>query len=247
MDNELVKEYDKFFVENYKYLLGFSKSINPAYDYESLLHDCYLKCKKRIESNGYDGKEFLNFTRVTIMNTFKTNYRNKKNNVDFDLIDFNSEIESKLKFNADIEQQEKDRYAYVSYINTSAFEFVDKYFNDKEKFIFKTYYILKGKQLNYKQLALVTGYSITSVSLIIKKIKKELKINLKSFIETGLKEMEKQELIKKIINTLPLPIEKNEEMYKNLYFETFQQNWQGCHCKINNLREALKLFVEKNK
>jgi DNA-directed RNA polymerase specialized sigma subunit len=65
------------------------------------------------------------------------------------------------------------------------FEFIEENFNQKEVFVFRTYYLLKHKHLNYKTLAQVTGYSITSVSNIVKKIKKSIRENLQAYIMTG--------------------------------------------------------------
>lgn len=181
------QEFDMFFSENYNYLLGFGKLINSKQDYESLLHDTYLKCRKRIDLSGFTGSTFLNFVRMSMSNLKTDNYRKTKNYVIIDIedTDFQDEIDSRLLKDADYLEQRKNYDNEMSYLNTMAFEYVDKYFTAKENMVFKTYFILKNKQLNYKQLAEATNYSITTVSNIIMKIKKELRENLITYINTG--------------------------------------------------------------
>lgn len=180
-----IEEFNKFFTENYNLLTGFSKSINPKADYESLTHNSYIKCINAIEKRGYDGKDYLNFTRVVVMNTYKSNYRDKKNIISFEDADFEIEIESCLHLKDYQDQQEEEIRRKEEFLNTIIYEFVDRYYSRKENFIFKTYYLLQRKKINYKQLSEVTGYSITSVSNVIKKIKKDLKENLLRYINTG--------------------------------------------------------------
>ena len=175
MTGDTVLQFNNFFIQNYNYLLGFSRSIDVKNDYEDLLHNCYLKCHRRIALSGYSGTSFLNFIRITIINTYKTNYRDKKHTVDFEGQNYNSMVEDILLNDFENELSRKQYINDVQFINTMIYEYVNKYFNEKENMIFKTYFLLKYKHLNYKQLADATGYSITSVSNTIKNIKKELK------------------------------------------------------------------------
>jgi RNA polymerase sigma factor (sigma-70 family) len=185
-DKEL-QLFDEFYVKEYKYLRTFSKSINPSADYESLLHDCYLKCRDRIEVNGYLGTDYLNFVRVTIINTYKSNYRagKRKQMVDFEDPNYYNTIEDILSLKDQQEEQETEREHRNIYLNTIIFEYIETVYSPKEIFVFKTYYLLKHKHLNYKTLSEMTGYSITSVSNIIKKMKKDIRLNLISYIFSG--------------------------------------------------------------
>jgi RNA polymerase sigma factor (sigma-70 family) len=187
MNDEKINKFNEFYVNQYKYLLGFSRSINPQADYESLLHDCYLKCRDRIEKNGFDGLDYMNFVRVTIMNQYKSNYRNikKKQLVDIEDPDYYNTIES-VSLTKEIQQEQQNEiYNKNIYLNTIIFEYVDKNFTARDQFIFKTYYLLKHKHLNYKTLSEVTGYSITSVSNTIKRMKKAIRTDIMSYILTG--------------------------------------------------------------
>jgi len=180
-----IEEFNNFFVNEYKYLLGFSKSIDPRNDYESLLHNCYLKIYQRIALSGYSGSTYLNFMRCTIMNTFKTNYRDKKHTIDAEDLHVVNEVEDYLRDQEDYLDQQKENDEKNQIINTYVYEYVQKYYSPQENMVFKTYFVLKHKHLNYKQLSQATGLSMNAVSIIIKKIKKDLKANLKNYMLNG--------------------------------------------------------------
>jgi hypothetical protein len=113
--------------------------------------------------------------------------------------------------------------------------------------IFKTYYVLKHKHLNYKQLALATNLSQTSVSNTIKTIKKDLRLNLLSYINTGYRIMELQQLIGKVELILKTDVQQNKQNYRETYQQVFGKPWVGCGCNVNPMREALRVWYEKNK
>lgn len=250
--NTKLTEFNEFFIKNYKYLLGFAKSINTKNDYESLLHNCYLKAYQRILLSGYSGCTYLNFIRVIIMNQYKTTYRDNKrgdnkNTIDISNNNYSEEVEENLLNEYDYEEQSKAYDQQMSYINTMAFDYVNKYFNAKENMVFKTYYVLKHKHLNYKQLALVTNMSITSVSNIIKKIKKELIENLIIYINTGERKMELEEKIIGVENLLKKDLRHNLGEYKSWYLAIFNKCWTGCGCQLDNLRQSLIVWLQKQK
>ena len=179
-----VREFDEFFVKEYDYLVQFSRSIDPQSDFEGLLHDCYIRCKDRITVNGYSGLTFMNYMRVTLQNQYKSNYRllQKRPQVNFDNENYYHTIEVNLQYKNDQEQQEKELQDKVSYVNTMVWSYISEHFNQKEQFVFRTYFLLKPKRINYKQLSEATGYSITTVSNIIKRMKIDIKLNLESYI-----------------------------------------------------------------
>lgn len=243
-----IEQFDNFFIDNYKYLLGFTRSIDVRNDYESLLHDCYLKCKYRIMLSGYSGNSYLNYVRVTIMNTYKTSYRDRKKIVDYDDLNYMGEIEEVLQDTFDYEQQ-RELYEYeMQYLNTMIYDYVDKYFTPKEQAIFKTYYLLKRKHINYKILAQATNYSQTSVSNTVKKIKKSLKENLMCYINTNMNIMELQDKIKRIEQTLAKPFNKNLGEYKSCYILAFDRPFKSsCSCQLGRMRTDLLTWVATNK
>jgi len=247
MNNEdKVNEFNQFFSSNYKYLKGFTKSIDCKADYENLLHHVYLKVRDRIETNGYNGNEYMNFTRVALMNSYKSQYRqNKKIQIiDIDDEDFTNHIETILVNQEELLQQDQLIQAEISYIINGIYEYVEKYFNQKELFVFRTYYLLKHKHLNYKQLSEATGYSVTSVSNIIKRIKKELRQNLKIYLKTGSK---MEELQKEIEALLQKDIYKHFNDYKTMYLKIYGRCWAGCKCHKPALKQEIINWYEQNK
>lgn len=258
--NTKLHEFNNFFIKNYKYLLGFTRSIDVHNDYESLLHDCYIKCHKRIDLSGYSGNTYLNFVRVTIINTYKTKYRDRKDFVAIDTCGEDGYLHSDNRvqsWNDKAEQRLLDEYEYdllqkeydaeMSFYNTMVYEYVNKYFSPKENMIFKTYYVLKHKHLNYKQLSEVTNLSQSSVSNTIKNIKKSLKHNLLCYLNTGLNKMELHELITKVENILKTNPRANKQNYMELYYQVFGKHWSGCNCNTEPMRQALIQWLNKNK
>ena len=178
------QEFDNFFCDEYEYLVQFSRSIDPKTDYLDLLHDSYIRCRERITVAGYSGLDFMNFMRVTIINTYKSGYRlkQKRPQVNLECENYYQTIETKLQLKREQEQQEIDYQNQVEYLNTMVFCYIDETFDEKEQFVFKTYYLLKPKRINYSQLSNVTGLSITAVSNIIKRMKTSIKENLENYI-----------------------------------------------------------------
>jgi len=179
-----VEEFDRFFCNEYEYLRSFAKSINPQADYDCLLHDVFIRCKDRISTAGFTGNTFLNFTRVALMNQYKSNYRlqQKRTTVDINNENYYGFIEYNLQLKLEQEEQDKELQDHTSFVNTMIYSYIDEYYDEREKFVFKTYFLLKPKKINYKQLSEATGYSITAVSNIIKRMKQDIKLNLERYI-----------------------------------------------------------------
>jgi RNA polymerase sigma factor (sigma-70 family) len=241
-----VKLFDEFYVENYKYLLGFSKSINPKADYESLTHDVYLRARTRIEENGYSGETFMNFIRVALMNLYKSQYRNEKNKIiiDIDDEDYYQCIEESLSIKEEQEEQEREKQHQTEYITAMIYEYLDKYYSQKDIFVFKTYYQLRHRYLNYKQLAIACDMSITSVSNKIKTIKKDLKRNLVSYIYGGIK---MDELLLQVEKLLEKNVSQYFQEYDMMHRKIFGSDWKGCRCKSSKLHDKLKEWYINNK
>jgi len=187
LNEDKLKEFDEFFCKEYQYFLGFNKSINPSHPYEDTLHDCYLRARSRIAENGFTGTTYLNYFRVILMNYFKSNYRTnmKHQIIDIENPDYLYLTEEILAMKADQEEQQNQQDQTNTYLTSAVYEYLDKYASPKEFFVFRCYFLLKHHHINYKQLSEITGYSITSVSNIIKRLKKDLRINLKTYILTG--------------------------------------------------------------
>lgn len=244
MNDEKVKEYDNFIVNNYNLLKGFCKSIDAKNDYENLMQTSYLKCRERIMINGYDGKDFLNYFRCTAMNTYKSEYRQKQKKQLIDIEDqcYYNTIEDSLQQQNEQDKQNEDIHNQISYIINGIYDYLDTYFDEKQIFVFKIYFLLKHKHLNYKQLSDATGYSITSVSNIIKKIKKELRINLITYLKTGMNKEELLQEVKKLIDK-----GQNWNDSRIMYTKITGQRWSNCKCKTNQLYNFIIEWYNNNK
>jgi len=240
-----VDEFNIFFKQNYNYLLNFSKSFNKYIDYEDLLHNTYIKCLNRIQLSGFSGSTYLNFMRVAITNGYKTHYRDKKKQVELDyhISEIDTYLQSEYQYhNNKIQQREN-----ADIVNTYIFEYVNKYFDEKHERIFKSYYLLRYRHINYKKLSEITGYSITTVSNIIRYVKEQLKINLECYIYTGLNVMELKELIAKVEKILTTEVRQNLQNYKEVYKLVFGKPYTGCNCTAHTMKPLLKQWLEKNK
>lgn len=249
--------FNQYFSEHYIYLRGFALLIKRQEDAENLLHDAYLRCYKRIELSGFSGSTFLNFIRVTMTNANKNSFRDSKEIVPIESQEcyneteysgnYDSEVEQKLLSTAEDEEVQKQYDYEVNYKHTMAFQYVDQYFNEKEKMVFRTYYVLKHKHLNYKQLSLACNMSQSSVSNIIKNIKKSLRLNLECYIRNGMNTMELQEKVTKVEVLLQKDLRHNLGEYKSYYLLIFGKSWSGCGCNLNQIRESLKSWAVKNR
>lgn len=247
MNEDKVREFNRFFTKEYKYLRGFAKSIDIRNDYESLLHDCYLKCLTRIAVSGYSGSTYLNFVRVTITNSYKTAYRDKKHTQDIETPEISNEVEEQLQS----EQQYQDYLQAfnldVSYINTYIYAYVNRYYDLKHEYIFKTYTILKHKQLTYKQLSTATGFTLDYVSKIVRRIKKDLQKHLWYYIQNGEELMDKKLLVEKVGVVIQTDFNRNLGNYKDVYIEVFGHPWTGCSCNMRVMRQQLIDWYNQNK
>lgn len=244
MNEVTVKKFDEFFTANYKYLLGFSKSICPQADYESLTHDLYLRARTRIAANGFSGDTYMNYTRVGLMNLYKSHYRSKKKHILIDIEDpdYYNLTEEVLAMNEYQNDQQMELDQTNTYLTSNVYEYLDKYTTPKEQFIFKSYYLLKRHHINYKELSEITGYSITSVSNIIKRLKKQLRRSLSLYIRTGLN---MEELLKEVQGIITNG--GSWEQWRQIYKKIYGSDWHGCKCKQNKLEHMIKEWYNQNK
>lgn len=254
----LTQEFNNYFSKNYFYLLSYA-SLKNQREKEDILHDVFLKCYRTISLSGFSGHTFSNYIRRAIKNAATNKYRdnNVRNNVELEpsinytptefTDSYESEAEMKLLIKTEEEEQQKEYDYEVNFKHTMAFEYVNKYFSERDKMVFKTYYVLKYKHLNYKQLASATNMSQSTVSNIIKNIKKELKKNLECYLNTNMNIMELNEKVLKVETLLQKDLRHNLGEYKSYYLLIFSKSWSGCGCNLNQIRESLKAWLIKNK
>jgi len=247
MCDDKAKQFDYFFSKNYKLLLNYSKSIDrKSEDSQDLLHNVFLKCRNRIISSGYSGNDFLNFTRVSILNTYKTDYKNNKKitKVNIDDPNFYNYIDQYLG-DKEIEViKEKEIQDREVFLTAMIYEYLEKYVDERDRFIFKSYFLLKHRHINYQQLSECTGFSLSTVSNTIKRLKKQLKKDLKCYILGGLT---MNELLEEVRILLTKPIGPAYEEYSQMYTKITGSSWTICKCKKDKLLIWMKNWYNENK
>ena len=172
--------YNTAFTKNYDYLLKWSK-----YDVD-ILHDVYLKIirglyYKGFEYNGNFENKIMNYIKTTIVNTFKTSKTRIKFN---NQIALNKQAEEFLIKLDDDNKDDLRTQAEYELIIEYLFKYLKKKYTQKEQYIFRSYYLSNKnmKRLTYKQLSKRTGYNIAKISLLMKKMKQDLKDHLIDYI-----------------------------------------------------------------
>lgn len=177
------KIYNDVFSNQYQSLLKFAK--NDADN----THNSYLKTLKRITEKGFTAHtltELKNklkiYSKTVIYNGFKTNYTQKKNNVEIDW-----QADQQLQQNNTQLQEEKLYYDELEYFTIKLFEYLKKNYDEATNYVFRCYYLYdkNNRKITYQQLSEITGYSVSKVCCIIQKIKSDLKMNLKKYINNG--------------------------------------------------------------
>jgi len=189
--------FNEVFAENYQELVIFARND------EDLVHDTYEKILKRFTAKpNTDDKRFSDnvqftgnttteirkklfyYTKTAIFNTFRTNERLKKFTVQPD--DFISEVERVLTTNDILEQDNLDYEHQLEFITEKLFEYIKLKYKETDAYVFRVYFIYdKDNKITYKQLSVITGFSISKCCGIIQTIKADLRLNLINYINNG--------------------------------------------------------------
>lgn len=186
----LVKDFDRFFETKYEKLLNEAVSITQHYDYSAdMVNDAYLKVRQRIWLSGFTGNNFHGFLWQSISNEWKVLCNRKKirHFVDIDSSDnedgyYHSDrikAENVLLLEDEWNKQQEEYYQKIEFIVRILFNYIETHYNEKEAYLFKTYFLL-GE--TYKELSIRTGYSQSYISNTIKPIKKKLKHNFIDYL-----------------------------------------------------------------
>lgn len=240
--NQNITEFNEFFQNNYAELHEYATQLNTSstYDYDDLLHRSYLKCYNAIQKGNYTGNTYSSYTYVTIKNTYLTMIRDSKTWYDISTEEVQTLVENQLIEDSEIDRQEE--ILIMSYLVNGLYEFVDKYYDERDSNLFRIYYKL-NKKINYKQLSQLSGYSITAVSNVIKKIKQDLQKNYKYFIEFGMKEEELKQLIDLCKETSKLDVITHYNKYCELHIQIFQDSYRGCKCTPYRLKNKIQQWL----
>lgn len=184
----LVQDFDRFFVKKYEKLLNEAVSITQHYEYSNdMVNDAYLKVRQRIWLSGYTGTNFHGFVWQSISNEWKVLCNRKKIRHFIDIDDHDNHFndiehaEQYLLTEEEWNQKQEEYYQKIEYIVRILFNYIETKYNEKEAYLFKTYFLL-GE--TYKQLSVRTKYSQAYISNTIKPIKKDLKNNFTQFLKS---------------------------------------------------------------
>jgi len=178
MNEDKVKEFDKYFNANYIKIKRSAKTLmKHSEDYEDVLHNVFLTIRDRISRKGFEGTKYGGYIYISLMNEFKLSKNKEKKNITLDIDD---EVIMNIAewCMEDYENSYQSHLNYVEeneYITKVLFEFIGKNFNEKECFIFRTYYLSKDK-MTYKRLADITKYEYSTLQQMIKEIKKKIRL-----------------------------------------------------------------------
>lgn len=190
-----VKLFNEFFIDNYKNLVKDAQKItnhNPYYDMaEDFVHDNYIKILNRIALSGFTGSNFRGYFFMAMKNDFRVlkNREKVRHFVPIDTVDNDNGWEygktnrSKAEqYLLEEEEWNKDQEQYHTIIESIVihlFKYVQIKYNDKQTYLFITYF-LEGD--TYKQLSERTGVDISIISKTIKPMKLDIKNNFQTYI-----------------------------------------------------------------
>jgi len=172
--------YDNIVTTHYQRLIVFARE-----DADNV-NDCYLKVRNRLESKPFTAhtetelvQKLITYTKSTIFNQFKTNYTAKKN-----YIEVGHDAETQLQQEELEEQLELQELNQMRFEVQKLFEYLKKNYSEADNYVFRVYYLHneQGKKITYKELSVITGYSISKCCGIIQKVKKDLRLNLIQYI-----------------------------------------------------------------
>lgn len=178
----LILTYNNIFAENYQRFIRFAR------EDRDLVHRTYLKIFKNFSTANFTGvtdSEIRNkiyaYCKSSIYNTFLTQQRLRKYTINPDEV--MDKLEIILQNSQNENDSEKENQKKLEYINKKLFEYLKKNYNESDQYVYTCYFLYdKDKRLTYKQLSVITGYSISKVCGIIKMIKTDLKQNLIKYI-----------------------------------------------------------------
>ena len=180
---DTLNTFNNYFSNNYnglvKYTIMIGQSVNLIEKRErwakDILHDSYLKINNRLTMSGFTGN-LTGYTMITINNALISHYNKVVKTIPIEInTDSIDNIEDILLAQ---EQEHKERVVYqneIEIISRNIFRYLSTRYNDKQKYIFRTYFL--NKKMTYKKVKKTTGYSLGFISETIKKIKQDLKYN----------------------------------------------------------------------
>ena len=174
----LVQTYNQIFAQNYKHFCIFAQ--NDA----DLVNNVYLKIYNNFQVANFTGKtlseikeKIYGYCKVSIYNTFLTQKRLQKNNIEIE------NCQTQLQQTESIDEDNRTETQQLEFISMKLFQYLKLHYSEADEYVFTCYYLYdKDKRLTYAQLSTITGFSISKVCGIIKRIKQDLQQNLVNYI-----------------------------------------------------------------
>jgi hypothetical protein len=184
MTGETLQKFNEFFTSNYNKLLTY------CYDYrisEDYLHQAYLNTYDKIQKTGWTGNSYTTYIIRSVVNLDINDKKSLKNrnvvNIDTEnqltIEDKLEEIKTEDEINELIRQRNE-------YIVRELFQFLQYHVkcSEIEMMIFKIYYLSKTK-MSYVKIKQLTGVNKNRVTLILRKIKKQINTDFITYINAN--------------------------------------------------------------
>jgi len=172
--------YNKVFETQYNSLVTFARQ-----DVDNV-HNSYLKTLNRINESVFTASTYIQlidklkiYCKTVIANSWKTQQKLRKPQVQIGW-----EAEQVLNVMHDHDQDERQYHEELEYFTIKLFEYLKRNHTQEDQYVFRVYYLYdeRNRKITYKQLSAITGYSISKCCQIIQKIKKDVRLNLKDYI-----------------------------------------------------------------
>jgi RNA polymerase sigma factor (sigma-70 family) len=183
MHLEKVKELDEYVQNNFNDIKRSANTICKSYsngNVDDIINDTYLKLRKKIERDGFDGKNYGGYFWMSLRNEYGMYLRKENRNKtvfinDNTLDDYDyTEIVERTLIEMDKDDKSSQNYYYeLMEITEDLFIFINQRFTEEEVYLFRNYYLIPKQ--TYRKLSERTGFSIPDCSIIIKEMKRVIR------------------------------------------------------------------------
>jgi DNA-directed RNA polymerase specialized sigma24 family protein len=181
MSGETLQKFNEFFTSNYNKLLTYCYDYRISADY---LHQAYLNTYDKIQKTGWTGNSYTTYIIRSVVNLDINDKKSLKNR---NVVNIDTEnplaIENKLeeiKTEDEINELIRQRNEYIV---RELFQFLQYHVKctEIEMMIFKIYYLSKTK-MSYVKIKQLTGVNKNRVTIILRKIKKQINENFINYL-----------------------------------------------------------------
>ena len=243
----IIQFYDHVFVSEYVKLKQF------AHHNTDQLHTVYCNVKQRLEKSVIDTGKTVNEAYCNVLNYIRKSIANERRLEHKKKRDVRSITEDGYMYDAELqlnvlEEILEDDVVYrnqVNHIMANLWDFLDKYHDPYEIYVFKVYYF-SGQKLSYKDISILLNIKEWKIDNILKATRKSIREKLIKYME----EKELYTQIKELMRT-GIPREKfyiAVDLYKQAFPDKIKGLCLGCKGRSINIMAAdFKVFLTINK